>query len=169
MSSYLTETQTCCNGSTQGLCSKVESNSLTLPKISSKTPKAVVQRSVCLTEESSKFRRVITIHYEYDRINFRLCYGASVFRSERKNTTKSKGHFLERCDKEGHRRTAKTRFEKDPVIVTGVQDTTTLREFNEQIRKYLFKHGVQARRVVEQVQDTTKQEDLYSALLPPAL
>lgn len=104
-----------------------------------KERKPIVSQSVVFYNRKTKTgqlrtgkRRHEVIYYEFDRVNKTLKYGAVVFRP--KDATVP-------FDADGHRKTAVDRFTKNPVVLTGISDDETLKEFNQKLRKMIFKHG----------------------------
>ena len=87
--------------------------------------------------------RVVAVFYRYDRVNKELKYGASIFRTEKKPESKC---FVEKCNKQAHLETAKKRFNKLPVIVKDVEDTSNLRDFNLKIRRMIYQNGVHSKK-----------------------
>lgn len=93
----------------------------------------VVTHRVGFRETSGgKFRRGI-IYYEYNRQTKTIKYGASIFQTDARRPD----HY----DSAGHHKTAKTRFEEQPVTVENFVDNTTLPDFNQRLRNLLFKYG----------------------------
>lgn len=100
--------------------------------------KQFVERTFYWYDHRSTYR-VFTITYLYDRANKVLSYGASVYRDE--------GEPRRAFDKKKHRETALGRLNKRPVIVPNVEDSSSLSEFHEKIRSFIYKKGVKGVRL----------------------
>lgn len=107
-----------------------------------KKRKPVIERPVFFTETKKNHQRIVTVFYQYDRVNKKLRYGATIFKTNKNE----KGKLIEHCDKQAHLKTAKYRFDKYPIFVENVEDNSNLKVFNNQIRKMLFKYGVKSKK-----------------------
>ena len=126
-----------------------------------KNPRPVIERTIAIHDKvvSGKTRRIVVVHYRYNRDTEELTYGAVVHKrlpnrhpelrkvevvtdaetGEKKEIVtwiqQSEFNFA------SHSKAAQGRFAKHPVKVTGVKDTGTLKDFNLKVRGMLFKHG----------------------------
>lgn len=100
-----------------------------------KEMKPVISRLMSVKEFKGNTKRIVTIQYKYDRVNEKLEYGATIYKSPL-NTS-------EKYDKDGHKKTALARFQKHPIIVEGFKDKDGQQMFNKNLRNLLHKYGVQ--------------------------
>lgn len=100
-----------------------------------KEMKPVISRMMSVKEFNGNTKRIVTIQYKYDRINEKLEYGATIY--------KSPSNILDKYDREGHKKTALARFQKHPITIENFTDKDGQQMFNTRLRNLLHKHGVQ--------------------------
>ena len=93
---------------------------------------------------------VVTMAYTYNRVNKTLKYGAVLYRWNKDQPFK--------FDKKQHRSTAVERLQDKAVTINNVEDTSTLKEFEQNARCLLFKHGVCTRKQPTKNQPTQVAE-----------
>lgn len=119
--------------------------------VATKTFPDVVNRTVYFDNQRSKKSNTnpktrIVICYEYDRVNERLKYGATIFNRKEKDDV---------FNRKEHRETALKRLQVRPVIVEGVKDDgNSLQDFNNKIRRLLPTHGTKGDRLQKKITDT---------------
>lgn len=99
--------------------------------------KPVITRCINIKEAHGATNRIITIKYEYDRVNKVLKYGAVIHKADTSHP--------EPYDKAGHHKTAEERFKSSPVTINNFADDVKQIMFNKNLRKQLFTHGVKAK------------------------
>lgn len=118
---------------TQDDTSKSSSNKMRRPVQRTGT----VQRCFHRSTKSQGLSKRVTVFYEYNRDTKELKYGAVI-------TPKSK-HGTKKLSIEELEKSAKKRFERDPVVKHGFKDnTTSINEFEDTIRKLLITNGCKA-------------------------
>jgi hypothetical protein len=95
-------------------------------------PKTIVTRTFTVKEKV----RYVTIHYEHNRPEKTLKYGASIHRMSDDDNTK--------FDKAGHVATAKKRFTERPITITNFISDKDTGLFHKTIRMQLHTYGVQS-------------------------
>ncbi len=76
--------------------------------------------------------RIVTIAYDYDRINKKVTYGHAIY-----NINDPKDPSPKPFNKKAHRLTAQARLEKKPQILENVEDDSDLKSFHEKIRRLI--------------------------------
>ena len=81
-------------------------------------------------------RRIVTVKYEYNRIDKTLKYGAVIYTSTFINSNK--------YDKVGHAKTATDRFLNSPIVVNNFTSDKNIALFHKSIREQIHKYGVKS-------------------------
>ena len=96
----------------------------------------VVTRVFRRKENGGGLRRIVTIKYQYDRVNQQLTYAGSIW----KTPVNCKDKFVAT----EHLKTVEKRFETHPVVLENFVDEGKLFDFHQKVRKQLFRHGCRA-------------------------
>ncbi len=82
-------------------------------------------------------RRIVTVKYEYNRVEKVLKYGAVIYTSALKSTDK--------YDRLGHVKTANERFTNSPIVVNNFTDDKNIKLFHLSIREQIHICGVKSK------------------------
>jgi hypothetical protein len=115
-----------------------------------------VQRCFHRSTKSNGMTKRVTVFYEYNRDKQVLKYGAVL-------TPKCK-HGNKKVNTKESEEAAKKRFQRDPVVKRGFKDTTlSVKDFEDSIRKLLYKNGCKAHPVHHEPTEPTKETQTPAA------
>ncbi len=115
-----------------------------------KPMKPSVSRMVNFKEFIQKMNahRIVTVKYEYNRIDKTLKYGAVIYMPELGDNKK--------YNKSGHVKTANTRFTNSPIVVNNFTDDKDIKLFHVAIRQQIHKYGVKSKKDSDSVFNMAK-------------